>query len=547
MTTVSTDHGLDDVELDPVDAMSLEDSPVEIDVAQLEIKSIGDVVVEAPLTSEMEHFIDNALDDDEPDASHRLVDDFSPVPTVNMTNSPFAPGSVPVQRNRHLSFLMQGMDELEEISQSFGLDFNDKKQDDGLPAKIRRLKNIIGSLSDTLQTVYYNNLGERPGSNWGQGLDHGDVLIRAGRAKLKADADPVLRIRNEMGLGDVIQIPLWHSGIWVTIKTPSDGALLELEQRMAMEKVSLGRASNGMVFSAAEVYTKSHLINFIFDHIYSVTMDSKDPEVLRKVILDTDYPQLVWGLALSIYPAGYPLMQPCVATPESCDHVVEKLINLGRISWVDRSKFSNAQRVHMVNRTKSSSFEKIETYQKEFSTSIRGQIEVHPNVVLRMRVPSLAESQIIGYDWVEEILNTTQQAFGMRIADGAREQYVQQQALITSLRQYGHWFDAVIRNNGTGEEEIIDDRKAVDEIITMISSNEEMIKKVYTAVREFIDNASLSMIAIPKYKCPACQGEPSEEYLKHPKLIPLDVVQVFFTLRDQKVTNKLVAEMTRAV
>jgi hypothetical protein len=529
--------------------IDLDEVEVELEVAKLEIKSVNEAD-DLPVTSDEEHYIDDAFDEDSSEDKSsvaRAVDDFTPQSTVDMANTPFLPYGKPVMRNKHLAMMMQGMVELEELSQEYDLNFNDTEQDKGLSNKVRRLKGIIGSLSDTLQTVYFRDIDKREGSDWGQGLLNGDQLVRAGKAKLRPDADPVLRIRNEMGLGSLVQIPLWHSGIWVTLKTPTDSALLELEQRMAMEKVTLGRASNGMVFSSAEVYTKSHLVDFIFDHIYSVTLDSKEPDVLRSVILDTDYPQLVWGMALAIYPAGYPLMQPCVANPDTCDHVVEALINLARISWVDRSKFSNSQKVHMLNRTKPNSLEKVEAYQKEFTTKIRGQIEVHPTVFLRLRVPTLAESQAIGYEWVEQILNTTQKAFGMRMADGAREQYVQQQALITSLRQYGHWFDAVIRTKDGEEEEVIDDRNSVDEIITMLTSDEEKTRMVYRTVRDYIDSASLSMIAIPKYKCPSCQGEPSEEYLQHPKLIPLDVVQVFFTLRDQKVTGKLVAEMTRNV
>lgn len=535
--TVDLDSDLDEVVL--ADEVS----------TKIDTKIVPDLTIEteAPLFKEPEVYIEDALDENEPDKrAERLTNDFTPNPHVTMSNSPFAPTKVSVTAEKHLAFLMQGMTELEELAEEYKLDFTSDKQNETLAPKVLRLKSILGELASSLQTAYFRDLDKRPDSDWGQGVQHGELMLRAGKAQLKADADPVLRIRNELGLGGLIQIPLWHSGIWVTLKTPSDAALHELEARMALEKTTLGRASNGLVFSSAEVYTKTHLIDFILEHVYATTAGTKEPGVLKPIILDTDYPQLVWGMALAVYPAGYPLIQPCVANPDTCDHVVEALINLGRISWVDRSQFSTAQKIHMLNRVKTVSIEKIEEYQKEFSAQHRGSVEISANVRLRLRVPSLAESQSIGYDWVESILSNTQKAFGMKMADGAREQYVQQQALITSLRQYSHWFDAVVRTS-EGEEEVISNREAVDEIISMVSTSDDIANKVYRLVRDFINQCTLSMIAIPKYKCPACQGEPNEEHLLHPKLIPLDVVQVFFTLRDQKIMGKLVAEMNRAI
>jgi hypothetical protein len=520
----------------------LEEVDVVAEEAHLDVKVAADLPLDDVSTTPAPQYIEDALPDTE---TPMLIDVFDPVETVTMNASPYTDAKTANSIDRSLTTLLQGVDEIEELAAKFKLDFTNNEQDADLPPPIRRLKSILGLLVDTLQTKYFQNIAERSGSDWGQGMEHNGAMFSAGKPKLAATADPVMRIRNELGMGSLIQIPLWHSGIWITLRTPSDTSLLELEQRMAMEKISLGRSSNGMVFSNSEIYTKNHLVDFILEHVYSVTAESKEPSFLRAIILDTDYLQLVWGMALACYPAGYPLMQPCVANPDTCTHVVSALINLARISWVDRSRLSAAQRIHMLNRANPSTVTKIEEYQKEFSATAHGEIKVNSSVSLRMRTPSLEESKTIGYAWVEQILNSTQKAFGMRLADGAREQYVQNQALLTSLRQYGQWFDAVIRSDAGKDDEVLTDRETVDEIITMIASSNEMSNQVYKAVKKYIDDSTLSMIALPKYKCPSCQGEPSAEYLKHPKLIPLDVVQVFFTLRDQKVNHRLGAEMNR--
>ena len=73
-----------------------------------------------------------------------------------------------------------------------------------------------------------------------------------------------------------------------------------------------------------------------------------------------------------------------------------------------------------------------------------------------------------------------------------------------------------------------------------------MLKAAYDGVFAFIDACTITVIALVKWPCPECQGEPDEEYLKHPQLVPIDPIHLFFTLRAQKVSGKLVAEQTRA-
>lgn len=471
---------------------------------------------------------------------------FEPNEHVTVESSPFHPNPNKTRLTRTLSFLKLGMDDIDSIITKYNLDYNDPEQDRELPNELLRLKALLGNLSDTLQTNYSRNIDTRENSEWGQGVDNGSTVLRAGKARLRSDADPIMHLRNELGLGTYVQIPLWTSGIWITLRTPSDAAMLELEQRMSLEKSTLGYLTNGMVFSSTEIYTKTAILDFIFDHVVQVTLDSKDPKVLYSVIKDTDYPQLVWGMALACYPQGYPLLQPCVANPTTCNHVESLLLNLGRISWVDRSKFSTSQIAHMSNREKPMSLEKIEAYQREFEVTQRhGSVQIHPGVTLKLRVPTLAEARDIGYEWVDDIVTTTQKAFGKRINEGARENFMTHRALMASLRQYSQWFSAIVR---TGAQEFeITDRKKIDEFIEMISADEEKVGLLYKVIRDFIDESTVSLIALPRYKCPACQGEPDEALLKHPRLIPLDVVQVFFTLRDQRVANKLTVEMNRRV
>ena len=121
-------------------------------------------------------------------------------------------------------------------------------------------------------------------------LRHGDSSgVTSGEAA-------VLKVKARLGLGSIVPIPLWHTGGWITIKAPSNAAILELNRRIAAEKITLGRITNGMVFSNTTIYIQSYLMNFVLAHVYDTTFGTKDPEELKKIILTTDLPSMVWGM-----------------------------------------------------------------------------------------------------------------------------------------------------------------------------------------------------------------------------------------------------------
>lgn len=67
-------------------------------------------------------------------------------------------------------------------------------------------------------------------------------------AKLAGEA-ALLRIRDLTGMGTTLQVPLYHSGFWISIKAPDESELLELDRKIAEIKVNIGRNTRGRIFS----------------------------------------------------------------------------------------------------------------------------------------------------------------------------------------------------------------------------------------------------------------------------------------------------------
>jgi hypothetical protein len=126
-------------------------------------------------------------------------------------------------------------------------------------------------------------------------------------------------------------------------------------------------------------------------------------------------------------------------------------------------------------------------------------------------------------------------SFGVSLAGQERNAYISEQGRITALRQYSHWVSKVTIE----EEEVGDDRDTIEALMGLLSSDEQISKTFFEEVGKYIDDSVLSLIAIPKHKCPACGHEQSSDEKAHPYLIPLDVSKVFFTLLTHRISKAL--------
>lgn len=384
-------------------------------------------------------------------------------------------------------------------------------------------------------------------NDWRQSITAGAEQLQAGRPKFEPSEDgakltgeqALIRLQTVLGLGAIVRIPLWHSGLWVSLKAPTEAALLELDRRIGSEKINLGRLSSGLIFSNTSVYTASYLVNFVLAHVYEVSykysQETTREQELKSVILSTDIPTLIWGLLCTIYPNGYPHREPCVRDPTTCLHVVEEMINIGKLAWTNDRALTDAQRRHMTRKTAKFTKQELQTYQEQHRYMNQRTVQLHDAVSMDMRVPTVAEYEQAGFAWVDGIVQQIDKSYGNTVDENTRNDYITEQGLVTALRQYVHWVDRLVLN----ETNVIDDRATLEDTLATLSANESVYEKFFDGIGKFIDATTISLIALPKYDCPSC-GEPmNDAYKLHPHLVPIDVVSVFFTLLGQRITSVL--------
>jgi len=384
---------------------------------------------------------------------------------------------------------------------------------------------------------------ENKASHWRQGFNHeGDELV-AGKPRMNQTSGKVtgesalLRVRAAAGLGTIINLPLWHTGIWLKVKAPSESTLLELERKIAREKVILGRSTMGVSFSNVSVYTQSYLTEVILSHVYDGSVKDLSTKALKELIKVTDIPQLVWGFACAIWPNGYRLVRPCVKDPSACTHLDEAHINLSKLSWVNNRRVSKSQANLMSDRDGKYTTDQLANYQQEHHAPQSRLIKLTDSMSLRLKVPSIAEHERCGFRWVDGVVRMTDEAFGQSLRGDERNNYILQQSAMSNLRRYSHWITEIVFSDDSSAS----DQETIDEALDGLTGERKLSEKVIDDVEDFIQESVISAIGIPRYDCPKCGGEPEDEDCpKHlPEIIQLEVNEVFFTLHYMRVFNIL--------
>lgn len=407
-----------------------------------------------------------------------------------------------------------------------------------------KAKNWSTSIGNSFAMTAPNEFGKlaagREDASWEQTVETPVGLIAGGPLRFRrqegkeytGDAARML-IRSSLKLGNLFQVPLWHSGFFVTLRTPTEGELLDLNNRITQEKVTIGRQTFGLMFSNMMVYTYQHLLDFILEHVYETSLEVKDMSELRKHIRMQDLSALIWGLACATWPSGFQYRRACLSDPEQCHHVVEEMLNLSRLSWTDTTKLTQRQLKHMTNRTRASMTEdSVKTYVNDFLVGQNRLVKLTDRFAVEFRIPTAQEYIESGHRWVSGIENTYGRA--MMNDPAQRDAYLIDQSRATMMRQYTHCVAKVVVTDEGGEV-AFSDTDIIETTLNDLSARDNIREAFLKAGGEFIDNALVSFIAIPAYKCPACGGEqPAAKNTAYPGLIPLDVSQAFFRLLVQR-------------
>lgn len=350
-------------------------------------------------------------------------------------------------------------------------------------------------------------------------------------------------IRSAMKLGTVFAVPLWHSGFWITLRSPTEGQLLELYRKITQEKSTLGRSTYGLMFSNMSSYTNKAILDFIVDNYYETSLELGDNDNIRDFIQLPDLSLLIWGLACATWPNGFQYNRACITDVDKCKHVISEKLNLSRLLWTDTTSLTAWQIQHMTNRQRGSvNQEAVKKYRNEFLRGNNQKVQVTEDLSFILKMPTAKEHIDSGYRWVTQIEEDYGRA--MTIDSEDRNDYLLKHAQATSMRQYAHCVHSIV----VGEDEI-DGVEEIEAALNDLTARDDLRDDFMQKVGKFLDDSVVSFVGIPTYTCPACGGHQrhakvegeDKSNVKYPELIPLDVAQTFFPLLSQrffKISNR---------
>lgn len=403
---------------------------------------------------------------------------------------------------------------------------------------------------------------KREGSDWRQSVDHNGEQLSLSSPRMGNIGSAVtgeaalMQLQGLTGIQRTRYIPLWHSGIWLKVNTPTEAALMALDRETSSQKIELGKNTNGMIFSNDQILFIQPVVDFCLRCVFDTNIPGWTIEQLRSLIRVTDIPTLVQGVASTIFPEGFLYVAPCVRNPTKCNHIFKKLVNVSAMSVTDNSMLSEEQRRHMAaTRSKKSTIEAVLKYQEGFNRELPDGIFSRSFDLVRVKstktlikitlsVPSIQDHIVNGDLWISGIQKLLESAFAVKLSERLKSEYMFEQSKMSALQNWSHWVSKItaVVDGDEGEEPQIKeytDAELINKYLASVSGNDEIYDKIVSEIGKFIDDATVSVVALPKYKCPKCQTPSTERETKNPYLVPQDVVRLFFTLLTQKLTKLL--------
>ncbi len=431
------------------------------------------------------------------------------------------------------------------------------EQDPDVNIKAPELKGWVDTSTEAIEYytpgLLYQNRFRDPDSLFRQGIQNQDGNLstitppkfKNANGELRGEI-ALLKVSKQLGLGDTLTIPLPHSGLVVTIKPPNERDIIDFYNSVFREKIYLGRMSAGLTLSNMSVYINNRLFNFILKHVHSVNYKEVSKEQLGNYMLIHDFPILAWGFAATQYPNGFDYQRTCSNDLKKCSHVVQDVINMLKLLWIDNTQLSAVQKTIITDyRPNNLSVDDYRKYISEHNR-VRGKDYTLKNGMrFRMKVPTFNEHITDGMGWVTKI-NTD---IDNLITEPETEQQAKTELLMqyvnsSSLRQFSHFVDYIELNAAEGGDNTITDRDTINKVLELLSSDDEIRPELMNAFLEFKSFSTIALVGIPSYKCPVCQADqnptPVNENLV--SVIPLDVLSIFFTLLTLRMSRILERE-----
>lgn len=369
----------------------------------------------------------------------------------------------------------------------------------------------------------------------------------------------IARFTALLGIGEVVQIPLWHSGIWVTIEPPKQKDIINLQIALSESQISLGRKTVGLVYSNESVIYNRIVANFIKRHIVESTMILPEGDDIFEYICIQDFYPLILGMLTAMYPDGITHTKACVNTYElddngepKCDNIVKGLIDPRKMLWLDRQALTSKLLEHMSKKQPNS--QTVDAV-KEYQASIKRMAPKHVTIKtsnekeidFTLALPNLRNYIDKGERWIERVMTDAESLFTSDDTTETKNNKIGDILLTVYMGVYNSYVDGIKISDTELDRNSADYQEDLQAALDLISLDNEAFTEFRSEVMKYINESVIAVVGIPNYTCEKCQAsQVNKANMKHTnfkEIIPLNILEPFFALcglRTQKAISKTI-------
>ena len=357
--------------------------------------------------------------------------------------------------------------------------------------------------------------------------------IVSGKETVLTGNDAINAFRANSKKHSIRRIPLYNSGFYIDIVTPSLSQINNFRQSSGIETQELGRILGAAFYANMDYFVKEAAVRLFKPLIVNATLVkwNEKNNLLNSIKLE-DYDVILTSIANSMYPEGFPDYTYACTGPSECSHIVTKTISIKELILNDYSKLSKAAISHMQTAMRNPVTQAdLVAYQKELTffdneTTIEniqdGNTFCIPDsdVVITMKSPSYQEYLTAGASYLDDIDSSVKNLSPDELNQAL---YFRQMSLLSP------WISSIALSS---ENIIAFDQPAIIGLLDDIQTNypnESVMDMLFKA----IENHKISHIAYPVGECPSCKHTPETPS----GFFTVDPMTNFFTICGKKLQD----------
>jgi hypothetical protein len=354
------------------------------------------------------------------------------------------------------------------------------------------------------------------------------------RSKVVSGKDALVTVASLMQ--GVKRIPLWNSGIYITIKAPSIKDLIAYYNSVSIEGYDFGRENGAYYFMYADYKIKRVVLEQLLPKClvgcnYKHWQNTKK---LIRVISLHDYDVILWALASMIYRDGVPIKVVCAH--EDCNYSEEVIADLSKMRFVDTSKLTPEAIEYMSNSDVKNNKDIADYYSKlkipdvyKFKTVNKATGDITYwcfDITTANCADYLDQGEALYADLLKENSAPTETDVVNFFSINHYRSYIPWIANIKCITEEGYHSDVVkdkdviFTINGSD----VNNKEVLNHILDITQMETTDFPKF---IEDYISRTKITYIAYPMSQCPKCH-KPSEFAVQG--FVPYDMQMHFFMM-----------------